>query len=97
MEILAEYRVMQESLIRLIGITDGIGKQIEEMENIATRLEIFWDGKANDEYLLNLSAGLLNAKLFNQKIMRCGNFLSYALSRYQQSERKIRELIEIVK
>lgn len=94
MLVMAEYRMIQERLVNFMGISDEIFKEIETMEIAAKDLDIFWDGEANAEYLLNVSADLLNAKLLIQKVKRCGNFLAYSLSRYQSSERQIYEMIE---
>lgn len=94
MLVMAEYRLMQEKLLQIIQMSEDVISEIETMENTAENLDIFWDGEANSEYMLNVSAGLLNARLLIQKVMRCGNFLSYALSRYQSSERRISEMIE---
>lgn len=93
MQIVAEYRMMQDKLISLMDIADAITKEIETIEDIAENLDVFWDGLANDRYLFNISAGLVNAKLIVTKIKRKGYFLSYALSRYQASEREISEMI----
>lgn len=90
----ANYNEMSKSLNRMNEIAENIKNELNEMQAKAHNLDIFWDGEANAKYILNFNAGMFSANLLLEKIRRCGSFLSYALSRYQTSEREINELIE---
>lgn len=93
----ANYIEMSEKLNRINEIAVSIKRELDNMQKTAHNLDIFWDGEANAKYLLNFNAGMFSANLLLEKIRRCGSFLSYALSRYQISEREINELIGSLK
>lgn len=90
---LAEYTVMAKNLERLVDLSRSIKEELSKMQDTAGNLDIFWDGEANAEFLLNFNSGMLSACLLLEKIKRFGTFLSYAISRYQASEKEISELI----
>lgn len=89
----ANYSEMAAKLNRMIEIAENIKEELTNMQKTAHNLDIFWDGEANAKYILNFNAGMYSANLLLEKIRRCGTFLSYALSRYQISEREINELL----
>lgn len=90
---MAEYSVMAKELERLDAIFTGIKDELDNMKNTASNLDIFWDGEANAKFMLNINSGILSAVLLLEKMKRFGTFLSYALTRYQKSEKEISELL----
>jgi len=97
MLIMAEYRQLFEKLMRIKELSKEIKEEIRRMNDIVDSLDIFWDGEANESFMLKLNAGLCNAKLLVSRINKSSYFLSYILKRYQNSERLISEMINGVK
>lgn len=91
-----DYRILSRELERMSEIIGSINDELESMQQSATSLNVFWDGEANAEFVLNFNASIFDAKLLLEKLKKCNSFLAYALSRYQSSEGKISEIINEV-
>lgn len=90
---MTDYASMARELNKLIDIARKIKTELSSMQKYAGNLDVFWDGEANAEFILNVNTGIHSANLLLEKIKRFGTFLSYALSRYQASEKEISDLI----
>lgn len=90
---MTDYAAMARELNKFIEIARKIKKELSSMQKCAGNLDVFWDGEANAEFILKVNSGIYSANLLLEKIRRFGTFLSYALSRYQASEKEISELI----
>ncbi|MDO4965680.1 MAG: hypothetical protein Q4E51_03145 [Lachnospiraceae bacterium] len=88
-----DYRLLSKELDRLSEIVIKINEELSIMQQNASNLNIYWDGEANAEFILNFNASIYDARLLLEKLKKCNSFLSYALSRYQSSEMKISEII----
>jgi len=90
----ADYYSMANELSRFKKLEKEIRKELNNMKEKTQELDIFWDGEANAEYLLRFNENMLTINICLERIVRSGTFLSYALLRYQNSEKKVRDLIE---
>lgn len=91
---MTNYYLMSKELERFNDLSKKVASELEKMKVKTQELDIFWDGEANAEFLLNFNESMLSINISLEKIKRGGTFLSYALYRYQISERRIQELID---
>lgn len=91
---IADYKAMSKELGRLSEIIGSVKEELSGMRECAGNLDLYWDGEANAQFILKVNEGVYNAEIILEKLRRAGYFLSYALSRYQSSEKEILRIIQ---
>lgn len=89
MVIRANYKKMNESLKRLYEIATSLTSEIEHLEEVVDNLQIFWDGYANEEYLIKFDVDMGHAAILLEKTKNTAFLINEALEKYQKCEQEV--------
>ncbi len=89
MVIRANYKKMNESLKRLYDIATYLASEIEHLAETMDNLQIFWDGYANEEYLIKFDADMGHAAVLLEKTRNTAFIINEALDKYQKCEQEV--------
>lgn len=94
MPIKLDFRAVSAKLFEMIEIAKEVRYEIENMEEVMDNLGIFWDSEAGGEYAMRFYADLYYAKALLEKIKWGMKTLLSVMRQFDDSERKIRAVIE---
>lgn len=89
MVIRANYRKMNDRLKRLYEIANATEEEIQRMVDLVDNLQIFWDGYANEEYLIKFDTDMGHASILLEKLKDTAILINNALEKYQRCEQEI--------
>ncbi len=88
---------MRSSAARIEEIHQALVKEVMSLKDSVRHLNLKWDGGANSAFTVAMEADLTEIYVLVSFIWDAGKLLERAESRYQESEREVREVIDFVK
>jgi len=89
----ADYNAFYRHVRELSNKCIGLEKNISEITDATENLDIFWDGDANNAFILAINEDLAIIGAILLKIRKCIVILNTAYREYQETEKVINSIV----